>query len=414
LSRQAQTAPSTANPAPGTRRSLRILMLAPEPFFEPRGTPFSEYHRLKALTELGHQVDLVTYPFGADVQMPGLRIIRAAKPPFINGVRIGPSASKVVLDALLAVTILRQSRRVTYDAIHSHEEMGLLGVWLARRLGIPHLYDMHSSLPQQLTNFSFARSPMLRKAFEAMENRTIFGSDVVITICQDLYDHVEAMGAGPRAILIENVMGGDVEQPPQLSAAEVRSRWGIPAEAPLVLYTGTFEPYQGLNMLLEAMALVVRERADVRLLVVGGRDEQVAAARGKASALQAPAVFTGYQPARDIPAYVQACDVLASPRIKGTNTPLKIYSYLRSGKPIVATNLLTHTQVLDEQVAVLVEPDPQAFAAAIGRLLADSAWRERLAAGALDRARTRYSRESYIARTEIAIQRLVGTAEPLP
>jgi hypothetical protein len=55
---------------------MRILMLAPEPFFEPRGTPFSEYHRLKALSELGHSVDLVTYPFGSDVALPNLRIIR--------------------------------------------------------------------------------------------------------------------------------------------------------------------------------------------------------------------------------------------------------------------------------------------------------------------------------------------------
>ena len=46
---------------------MRILMIAPEPFFEPRGTPFSEFHRIRALTALGHQVDLVTYPFGEDV-----------------------------------------------------------------------------------------------------------------------------------------------------------------------------------------------------------------------------------------------------------------------------------------------------------------------------------------------------------
>src|SRR3982751_5158524 len=47
--------------------SMRILMIAPEPFFEPRGTPFSEFHRIRALVELGHTVDLVTYPFGRDV-----------------------------------------------------------------------------------------------------------------------------------------------------------------------------------------------------------------------------------------------------------------------------------------------------------------------------------------------------------
>ncbi len=385
-------------------------MLAPEPFFEPRGTPFSEYHRLRALTELGHQVDLVTYPFGADVEMPNLRIIRSAKPPFVHRVRIGPSAAKLVLDAYLAVTILRQARREKYDAIHSHEEMGLLGVWLAKRLGIPHLYDMHSSLPQQLTNFSFARSTTLRKAFEAMEHRTIFGSDVVITICQDLYDHVQAMGAGDRAILIENVMGGDVEDAPQLTASAVRSRWEIPAGAPVVLYTGTFEPYQGLDMLLEGMGIVARARPGVRLLVVGGREEQVAQAKAKAAAVGAPATFTGYQPARDIPAYVEACDILASPRIKGTNTPLKIYSYLRAGRPIVATNLLTHTQVLDDSIAMLVRPEPAAFAAAIERLLADPALGTRIADAAADRARTRYSRESYVSRTSTALARLVAAA----
>jgi glycosyltransferase involved in cell wall biosynthesis len=383
-------------------------MLAPEPFFEPRGTPFSEYHRIKALTELGHKVDLVTYPFGADVQMPNLRIIRSAKPPFISRVKIGPSAAKVVLDAYLTVTILRQARRETYDAIHSHEEMGLLGVWLAKRLGIPHLYDMHSSLPQQLTNFSFARSPLLRRAFEAMEHRTVFGSDVVITICQDLYDHVHSMGAGSRAILIENVMGGDVEQPPQLTSSEVRSRWGIPPAAPLVLYTGTFEPYQGLDLLMEAVAIVAKTRPDVRLLVVGGREEQVAAAKAKAQVLGTPATFTGHQPARDIPAYVQACDLLASPRIKGTNTPLKIYSYLRAGKPILATRLLTHTQVLDDEVALLVAPEPAAFADAMVRLLDDAPLRERLSRNAAERARTKYSREIYVSRTDTACERLVA------
>ena len=59
-------------------------MLAPEPFFEPRGTPFSEYHRIKALAELGHHVDLVTYPIGRDVELPNLRIFRAWRPPLVT------------------------------------------------------------------------------------------------------------------------------------------------------------------------------------------------------------------------------------------------------------------------------------------------------------------------------------------
>jgi len=66
-------------------------------------------------------------------------------------------------------------------------------------------------------------------------------------------------------------------------------------------------------------------------------------------------------PAR-IPLFLSLTDALVSPRISGTNTPLKIYSYLKSGKPLVATNLWTHTQILNEKIAVLVETDPQSLA----------------------------------------------------
>ena len=79
-------------------------MIAPEPFFEPRGTPFSEFHRIRALTALGHQVDLVTYPFGQDVTMPGLRVFRcAAAAVRASASKIGPSLAKIPLDILLAL-----------------------------------------------------------------------------------------------------------------------------------------------------------------------------------------------------------------------------------------------------------------------------------------------------------------------
>ena len=96
-------------------------MLAPEPFFEPRGTPFSEYHRIKALGDLGHTIDLVTYPFGLDVRLPNLRIFRSPKPPLVRRVPIGPSFTKVFLDAMLVATVLRRVAAERYDAIHSHE-----------------------------------------------------------------------------------------------------------------------------------------------------------------------------------------------------------------------------------------------------------------------------------------------------
>ncbi len=390
-------------------------MLAPEPFFEPRGTPFSEYHRIQALGELGHHVDLVTYPIGRDVPLRNLRIFRAVRPPWVTTVRIGPSVTKIVLDGLMLFTIARRLATTKYDAIHSHEEMGLIGVWLARALRIPHLYDMHSSLPQQLSNFKYSRSSALRRLFTWAEDQMVHGSDVVITICQELQETVTKMGASDRALLIENVMGGDVEDPPSMSPAEVRETWDIPTTAPLALYTGTFEAYQGLELLIDAAARLVPSHPHARFLVVGGEPAQVEAARHRADVVGASRIitFTGQQPAREIPAFVEACDLLVSPRIRGTNTPLKIYSYLRSGKPIVATNLLTHTQVLSPAVSRLVEPDAEALAAAVADLIDRPEERARLSRAAAELAAEKYSRQAYLHRTAEAYSRLMSAAPEL-
>lgn len=384
-------------------------MLAPEPFFEPRGTPFSEYHRIKTLGSLGHQVDLVTYPFGRDVELPNLRIFRCARPPLLRRIRIGPSVAKAMLDVALAATAVRRAAAVRYDAVHSHEEAGLLGVWIARWRGIPHLYDMHSSLPQQLANFRRARTRLLRKLFERIESAMIGGSRVVITICPALQDAAVAAGAGDRAFLIENVMGGDVGAGAGGTdgGSDVRAEFGIGPDQPLVLYTGTFEPYQGLDLLFEAAARVRATHPDARVLVAGGDAAQVTGAQRRTAAAAA-VVFAGRRPPEEIPRFVAACDILASPRVAGTNTPLKIYSYLRSGRPIVATDLRTHTQVLDHETAALAEPEPEAFAAAIRRLIDRPGERARLARAAQALADARYSPDAYVARTAEAYELLLS------
>lgn len=234
----------------------------------------------------------------------------------------------------------------------------------------------------------------------------IDGSRVVITICQALQETVVATGAGDRAILIENVMGGAVDGPD--ASVRVREQWGISASAPLVLYTGTFEAYQGLELLYGAAARLKTTHPEARVLIVGGEPDQVTAARAAAERDGLPVIFTGRRPATEMSSFVAACDILVSPRITGTNTPLKIYSYLRSGRPIVATDLRTHTQVLEPGTAVLVPVEPTAFAAAVGRLIDDPAERDDVAAAAAALSARKYNWASYIERTREAYARLLG------
>jgi glycosyltransferase involved in cell wall biosynthesis len=382
---------------------MHILMIAPEPFFEPRGTPFSEYHRIRALLDLGHTVDLITYPFGRDVAMPGLRIVRCVRPPLVTRVRIGPSFAKVPLDIALAITAMRQGLRHRYDLVHSHEEGSAIGVGLAAVLGVPHLYDMHSSLPQQLSNFAFSRSRTLRALFTVLERFVIRRSRVTIVICPHLQEIVQTIHPAARTVLIENAPGAG-DGPTRGSGRAVRESLGLSSSTPIVLYTGTFEAYQGLELFLAAARRVHDVHEDARFVLVGGDAEQTARLRGQAEALglSGRTVVVGERPAEDIPAYLDAADVLVSPRSTGTNTPLKIYQYLRAGKPIVATRLLTHTQVLTDEIAILTEPTPTAFAEGIVRALNDEALARRLGEQARILSETRYSYDAYLDRTREA------------
>ncbi|HEX7120397.1 MAG TPA: glycosyltransferase family 4 protein [Longimicrobiales bacterium] len=399
--------------APPAGRGRRILMVAPQPFFRPRGTPFSVLHRIRALLRLGHAVELVTYPFGDDPGIDGLVIHRSPRPPGVSDVAIGPSVAKLALDAPLFRLAWRLARTGAYDLLHTHEEAGFFGAWLARRVGVPHVYDMHSSLPQQFGNFGRFDRRAVVAAFERLEAYTLAGAAGVIAICPELRDHVVARGyRGPLA-MIENTLDFD---PPEVSAADVvalRRRLGVEG-APVVLYTGTLEAYQGLEILVDAAPDVLRARPDVRFVVVGGTPPQIdalrrrAAARGTAAAF----VFVPAVPPAEVTRYHHVADVLVTCRARGTNTPLKIYQYLRAGKPIVATAIRSHTQVLDAASAELVEPSPASIAAGVRRVLSDPARARALANGAATLARERYGAEAYMERLASFLARILGPPGP--
>jgi glycosyltransferase involved in cell wall biosynthesis len=216
-------------------------------------------------------------------------------------------------------------------------------------------------------------------------------------------------------VLIENAPGSAEDQATPEQAAAVRATHGIAPTTPLVLYTGTFEAYQGLDLLFESMALVRAARPDARLLLAGGKPDQVEKARAQARAagIGDVTIFAGERPAPEIPAYLLACDALVSPRSRGTNTPLKIYQYLRSGKPIVATRLLTHTQVLDDETAILTGVSPAEFAEGMRAALTDRDRAARVGANAKHLADTKYSYEAYLERTRRACAALELDQAPL-
>jgi glycosyltransferase involved in cell wall biosynthesis len=390
---------------------MKVLMIAPQPFFQPRGTPFSVLHRLKALSQLGYKIDLVTYHLGQDVHLDNVSIHRAKPLAWVKEIAIGPSKTKLLLDVFVYRRAVELLQRQRYDLIHTHEEAGFFGIRLSKKFGTLHLYDMHSSLPQQLSNFKYSQTKALVGVFEKLEAATINSAQAVITICPELFNYVKARFPQKYNKLIENVADHAVvfgerakNGSEKISAAALAQRYGLAANGKTtILYTGTLEPYQGLDLLIKSSQPVISRHPDkVRFLVVGGKPEQVAQYKEKTAklGLGEKFIFTGQRPPEEIPEFMKLAGMLVSPRLAGNNTPLKIYSYLRSGIPIVATAHLTHTQVLNSAVAVLTDCTPPAFADGILRVLEDRAFGEKLGRQAQELAGREYSYEAYLQKTK--------------
>ncbi len=349
---------------------MKILMLAPEPFFQPRGTPISVYFRLKVLSDLGHKVDLVTYHLGEDRSFKNVKLLRIPDLFWIKKIKIGPSLTKLPLDFLMLLKAVTRLLTKRYDLVFSHEEAAFFGVGLAKIFHIPHVYDMHSSLPQQLDNFNFSRSVILKQMFTMIERFVLKNSQAVIVICPDLLNIVKAEGFGEKAVLLENFL--DFEYP-DYSREEVynKRREFAGDDQKIVLYAGNFLPYQGIPLFLAAAAKV-KDKKTVFLLV--GDTSEAVERMGRAAVklgISDKVFFTGQVDPALIPLFISLSDVLVSPRISGTNTPLKIYSFLKSGKPVVATSLWTHSQILNDKIAILVDPDADSLAAGIRFALFD-------------------------------------------
>jgi len=376
---------------------MKILMIAPQPFFQPRGTPFSVLGRLKALSDLGHSVDLVTYHVGEDKWFPNIRIHRIKNLP-IKKVKVGPSLAKIPMDVALFFKAFSLMRRNKYGVLHTHEEAGFMGIVLKKIFRIPHIYDMHSSLPQQLHNFSFTNSNVIYKTFEWLERKTLENAEGVITICPELYDYVESLGVKTYHTLIENVV--DYASLFESTNGEFKTLvpWGKLKDRVKILYSGTFEPYQGLDLLVESATHVVKRHPEVVYLMVGGKPEQIEFYKNqvKKSGLSDYFYFTGMVSPVTAEKLVEYSDILLSPRTQGNNTPLKIYSYLRSGKPIVATNLITHTQVMDDSVAILTHATPEDFARGTNQVLENEELSHLITQNARKLADEKYTYQVYL------------------
>lgn len=370
---------------------MRVLVLAPQPFYTERGTPMSEADLLRVMSERGWSVDLLTYASGEDYPLPGMTIHRIPRIPRIGHVPPGFSVGKLLNDIVLAVRGVRMARSGDYDLVHGLEEGVFIAAMIRKLTGLPYVYDMDSILSEQLID----RYPLLDHVGDGLryfEEVAVANSLGVVAVCESLANAAQARSADAFVARLEDRTQLGPASPGADSLRELAG-----PDRTIVVYVGNLESYQGIDLLLEGFADAVRRAHDLSLVVIGGSEEKLRRYRRRADelGLDGSAHLVGPKPVEYLRNYLEQADILASPRIQGTNTPMKIYSYLDAGTAVVATRLPTHLQALDDEIARLFDPTPEALADALVELARNPERRRELAEAATHRVQTLYSPKAY-------------------
>lgn len=363
-------------------KPLHILLVAPEPFYEDRGTPIAIRQVLQALSESGWKIDLLTYPMGREIKLPGLLTIRIGKFIPIAHVPIGFSFRKILLDIVLTVKLWRLLKQNTYDCIHAVEEIAYPAAIIANRRNIPVICDMQSSIPEHMRKYFLCRTTVVHGILRLCEKWLIRNVDGVA--CSSGMVQLVREKA-PSVPVHEWLFATDELDISQMDSKALRSELGISERSRVVLYCGNFESYQGVSMLAEAHPHVVCEVPDAVFLFVGANDATHEIQNQK------DIIVLPRQPQSEIPRYLAMADVLVSPRENCQNIPLKVFEYMAAGKPIVATDSPSHRTVLDDDRAVLVEPSAHELAKGIVKILKNPCEAQRLGSAAQAYARQNFS-----------------------
>lgn len=382
---------------------MRILFLAPQPFFVERGTPIAVRDAVAALARAGHIVDLITLHTGEDIAIPGVRLVRASRPPFVGTVPIGLSPAKLACDVALTIAAIKLLRSNVYDVIHAVEEAvfpAVLLKWFSRSSLI---YDMDSLISAQLVE-RWPQLFWLRPVLRRVEGWAVRHADIVLPVCAAIADEVAAMAPNASIHVLPDIFTAPSEALPD-GVQNLRAIFG--QSVPLALYVGNLESYQGVDLLIEAMAMLPITTS-CGLVIVGGRADHITRARihAETSGSVGRVYFAGPAPLAHLPHLLSQADILCSPRMKGFNTPMKIYSYMASGKAILATSIISHTQVLDKISAKLVPVKSQALAEAITQLVDDPGLRTRIGRAAKCVAMQNFSLEAFEKRLSSAYAEL--------
>lgn len=354
---------------------LRILMLAPTPFFADRGCHVRILEEARALQRRGHQVLVVTYHLGRD--LPDIATVRTPRIPWYRKLAAGPSWHKPYLDLLLFFSAWRAARAFRPDILHAHlHEGAFVAAFLKPLLRRPLLFDCQGSLCGELLDHNFfRRGSLLHRLFAALEGWITRRADAIVTsstataeaLMRDFPAVAERVRALPDAVDVEAFS-------PAPRSAELARKLGLPAGKTIIAYLGALTTYQGVDLLLEAIARLRRRRSDFHLLLMGYPEVEY---RRQVETLGIGEVVTlpGRIDYRRAAEYLALADLAVSPKLSTSEANGKLLNYMACGLPCVAFDNRINRELLGEFGSYARRGDADELLVRLEELLDDGAGR---------------------------------------
>jgi len=368
--RRRASAPSSAL---AQARTYRVLVIAATPFFVDRGGHVQIYEQVRALQRLGNTVELCTYHIGRD--MPGIPTHRIPKVGWYTKTDAGPAWGKLYLMILLFFLSWRETRRFRPDIVHGH---GWDGCWIAyalhRLTGVPFIFNMQGSFTGEIVEHGYAKeNTLFHRLLQRIEHWTLHLGHVV-TPSRSMRDGViRKFGVRPDRIYL-TYDGVDIEDlQPGLEPGLLRTDLNIPVDRKIVVFLGLLKTYQGVDVLLDAVRILVAELGftPVHFLIMGFPDADKYAAKARALGIDEYTTFPGRIGYKGRKYYYALGDVAVAPKLSTAEGDGKIYDYLAMGLPIVTFDCPVSKEILGE-LAFYAEPfDARSLAQALRLALTD-------------------------------------------
>jgi glycosyltransferase involved in cell wall biosynthesis len=367
-------------------------MVAPTPFFADRGCHVRILGEAQALIALGHEVVVCAYPLGRDI--PGVPTERTLPIPWYHKLSAGPSVHKFYIDLLLLAKVLLVCRRFRPDIIHAHLHEGIvIGQVASILFRVPLVADLQGSLTGELRDHKFIPGSRwflrMMRAIEGAINR--MPRHLITSSTRTAADCKETFGI-PEAKISSVGDGVDLSMfSPQPPDATLRSSLGILPDEKVVVYVGVLTEYQGIDLLIRAIPLVVREFPAVKFLILGYPNVETYRQMAADLGVEASTCFTGKIPYQAVPNYLSLAQVAVSPKISTTEANLKLFTYMAMGLPSVVFDNPVNREILGDLGVYAPPGDVAAYAGALVRILSDFDRAAVIGRRSLEKARQDYS-----------------------